>query len=188
MYVRAALQLEPTQELLAKLLAQRLSTLDLPLEIPRLRISLGRLHGGEVKVCRFGPALCQLGVAFASGPSAEVRLRLFEFRPDTQTLDLGLEEFHFSGFAGARLANLAKRKLLEVAASRANAQLPGLVTLGHGMRLQVHLEPVWRKVLSNPQLRQAIETRLGLEPDLSLRARAVRLEEGKAVLEVEGQL
>lgn len=188
MYVRAALHLEPTQELLAKLLAQRLSTLDIPLEIPRLRISLGRLHRGQVKVCRFGPALWQLGVAFASGPSADLRLRLLEFRPDTQTLDFELEEFHLSGFAGARLANLAKRKLLEVAVSRANAQLPGLVTLGHGMRLQVHLEPVIHKVLNDPQLRQAIQTRLGLEPDLSLRARAVRLEEGKAVLEVEGEL
>lgn len=186
MYVRTALQLEATQELFARLLTQRLSKLNILLEIPRLHISLGRLHGGVVKVCRFGPGLCQLGVAFASGPSAEVRLRLLEFRPDAQTLDLELEELRLSGFAGAGLANLVKRKLLEIAASRANAQLPGLVTLGHGMRWQLHLGPLWHKVLSDPRLRQAIESQLGLEPDLSLRARAVRLEEGKAVLEVEG--
>jgi len=181
----AALQLELTQGLLAQLLAHRLSTLDVPLQIPGLRVSLGRLRGGEVKVCRLGPGWCQLAVAFASGPSADLRLRLLEFRPSTQTLDLELEELRLSGFVGARLANLAKGKLLEVAASRANAQLPGLVTLGQGMRLQLHLEPLGHRVLSHPQLRQAIQTRLGLEADLSLRARALRLEEGRAAFEVE---
>ncbi|PZA07886.1 MULTISPECIES: hypothetical protein [unclassified Meiothermus] len=188
MYALAALHLELAQEFLAKLLTQQLSTLDIPLEIPWLHIPLGRLQGGEVKAGRLEPGSCQLEVTFASGPSAEVRLRLLEFCPDTQTLDLELEEFRLSGFAGAGLARLARRKLLEVTASRANAQLPGLVTLGKGMRWQLHFGPLWRKVLRDSQLRQTIESRLGLKADLSLRARAVHLEEGKAVLELEGQL
>ncbi|RIH84634.1 hypothetical protein Mterra_01907 [Calidithermus terrae] len=178
MHLRASLTLELTQALLAHLLAQPLRGLDLPLEVRALRLSLGRLHGGEVRELRLEPGLLRLGVGFASGPHAELRLRHLGFDAPTQTLRLRVEHLHAGGFPGAMLLNLAPAKVLEVAIAQANRRLPGLLSPGPDRTLELRLTPLRERLRQEPRLREALAA-LGLEakPELELRDLQFRLEQ-----------
>lgn len=179
------LQLELSQTLLHAVLSAGVARLELPIKL--LRFSLGRLSGGEITRCTLSPEAWALGLRFATGPALELRLRSLGYWPEPQVWRLQVEGLHFSGFSGAPLLNLAPARVLEVAASQANRKLPGLLTVGKSLELQVHLAPLLQKVLSEASLERPLRERLGLEPQLGLELTQLELLEGKLALTLQGR-
>ena len=191
--VQLKLDLEIRADVIQHHLERLVATIDVPLVVPGvLPINLGRLAGGRVESFAIAADGLNATLSFERGRRSPVRidLRLSEvrFNSATQTLGLNLEQLIVSGLTPlSALVNPLRGQLVSGAVRAANQRVPGLLSADKDQRLELHLDVLTGRALTEAgeSLRAALESLLPVPANARVRVIGLELEMDSVAISVQ---